>query len=349
MSYAQFQKEAGNYKRWREANNLPSVSMEEEDNYVRDKWLEDKRYRELVLFILENWSSGNCESFCKPVYEHLLKNKEVRFFKMLCKGIIKHRLDKLWGSCYSLVQVDENCTLGQILAVDISGYNQFSIKETVHRSVAWRREYTMSAIKYFIKGLKELKEDKELKKQEILLENVSNLYQPESKPSSDKRKIDEALFWNLIDEARSKSSHKLEFLDEIKTLLENFHPKEIRRFDKFLFTKAYELNTYEHWALAYIALNGCGDDYFDYFKFWAVSKGKENYENIKNIEINKLKDIFDETPLLELFSYIASEVYEDKTSEIFKPMRVKYKKLKGKMWNEDDLPNLYPEIWKIFN
>jgi hypothetical protein len=104
--------------------------------------------------------------------------------------------------------------------------------------------------------------------------------------------------------------------------LESFHPKELGNFDKFLRIKANELNTWEHWALAYIVGRGCGDDAFDYFN---------------------------EDPQLEEFYYLAEQVYESKTSDLMRPVNVKSSKLTGRKWDEGNLQIDFPAICKLFD
>ena len=167
--------------------------------------------------------------------------------------------------------------------------------------------------------------------------------------TKDKRKIDEKLFWSLIEEARSVSSDQMDFIDQLRVLLESFRVSELRNFQKIFYIKINELNTWEHWALAYIVRSGCGDDEFDYFKAWAVSKGKESFEAIKDLAEDKLVSIFDEDPQLEQFYYLTSEIYELKTGEFMPPVRVKSSKLTGKKWDEDKLTEAFPSLCKLFN
>ena len=145
------------------------------------------------------------------------------------------------------------------------------------------------------------------------------------------------------------SPDQFQFMDNLRPSLERFHPKEIRKFDKILLTKINELNTWELWALAYIVRGGCGDDAFDYFKAWVVSKGRKAFETIKGLEEDKLVPVFDEDPQLEELYYLAGEVYETKTSEFMPPVRVKTSKLTGKRWKEDKLAETFPSLYKLFN
>lgn len=349
MSYAEFLDDWKKHSRLREKNNLPSQTMEEGFTAVRDKWLADKRYKELIAFIIENWDSGNCDDFSRPFSQHLIDNNKSALFKQLWKGIIRNRLEKLWQDVeYQRINYP-NITVERIIGTDIRNYNQFSSNESLERTLAWRRLYIIDGINEFIKGLKIFNDSGEIEKQSTLIKIVSSLEKPKPKPTTDKRKIDEDLFWQLIEQARKKSTDQFTFTDNLKSTLETFNPKELRSFDKILNTKASELNTREHWALAYIVRRGCGDDEFDYFRVWAVSKGRNAFEAIKELNESQFLQIFDEDPQLEEFLYLAEQVYEDKTSDLMPPAKVKVRKLTGKQWDEFKLPQTFPTLCKLFN
>lgn len=349
MSYSKFLDDCEKYLKWRKSNNLTTIRPNEDFEFVRDNWINDKRYKELIAFILENWDSGNCDGFSRPFSKHLIDSKEAALFKQLWKGVIRNRLEKLWRHYAYLKEISPNFSVAKIKKVDIDGFNQFSSKESIERRVAWERLYIIDGINEFIAGLKILNEKEEIDKQTKLLSIVSNLDKPKPKPTTDKRKIDESLFWRLIDEAREKSNNQFQFLDCLRSALECFNPKELRSFDKLLKTKANELSTWEHWALAYIVRRGCGDDEFDYFKTWAVSKGQKAFNEIKNFNEKELVSIFNEDPQLEEFDYLAEQVYEDKTSDLMQPVKVKTSKLTGKKWNESELKEQFPSLCKLFN
>lgn len=196
MSYGKFQKEAGIYTTWRRKNNLPYLGWEEVDKIIRDQWMADKRYKELIAFIIDNWDAGNCDDFSRPFSKHLIDNSELALFKQLWKGIIRNRLEKLWSDYEYLKQELPVFTLDKIKKVDICGYNQFSSEESIERDVAWRRLYSIEGINEFIKGLKILNDDEEIEKQNALLKIVSNLEKPKPKPQPTKEKLMKTCFGN---------------------------------------------------------------------------------------------------------------------------------------------------------
>lgn len=348
MSYGKFLDEAGDLNVWRESNYLPKQQYEKTFEDLRDIWIKNFRYSELTSFINENWDSGNGDDFVRPYSEHLIKNRELSQFKILWKGILRHRTSNLWRDYDYVKSNNPNITLAKIQSQNLKGFNQFSSSESTLRRLAWEREYVLKGLDEYRQGLKEMKDKSELEKIERLYNDVDNLIKPKAKPSSDKRKIDETLFWKLIDDFRNIANDKFDFIDKLSSKLEEFKPSEIRKFERIFRTKYEELNFGQLWALAYIARRGCGDDAFDYFKAWVISKGQNAFNSISKIQINELKQYFDEDPQLEEMLYLAENVYEFKTGEFMTPVRVKRNKLKKLNWAEETLETDFPELCKIF-
>lgn len=349
MSYSKFTKALNDYYVNQHANHLPSLEVEKVEALVRDQWIHDKRYKELIAFILENWDSGNCDYFSRPLSQHLIDVNRGALYTRLWKGILRNRLEKLWRDFDHLKTKYPNMTIDKIKRVNTDRYDQFSSRETIERSVAWRRLYILDGINEFIAGLRILNENEEIEKLTKLLDVVSNLEKPILHLTTDRRKIDEKLFWELIDDSRNQSTDQFNFIDKLRLSLASFHPNELRNFEKILLTKINELNTWEHWALAYIVRRGCGDDAFDYFKAQAVSKGRSAFDAIKSLKEDKLILIFDEDPQLEELYYLAQEIYENKSSDFMPPVKIKSSKLTGKKWTEDNLAAIFPSLCKLFN
>lgn len=345
MSYQKFRDDVTKYYNKRSEN----TNSKDPDYIVRDEWIEKKRFKELISFILENWDSGNCDEFMQPLIKILINNQETGLYKQLWKGVIRNRLEKLWDYNDFLREHFPALTVSDLTKIDLTGFNQFSSNEDIRRVVAYHRQYTLNGIAEFIEGLETLHQPEEIERQKSLYQVVSSLQKPAPRPSTDKRKIDETLFWQLIEQSRANTSDKFQFLDHLKSTLESFYPKEIRAFDKFLRIKINELNTWEIWALAYIVRRGCGDDAFDYFKAWVVSKGQKAFMSILASNEKNLPSLFDEDPQLEELYYLAGEVYEEKTSDIMKEPRVKSSKLTGRQWKEDNLRNSFPGLCELFN
>ena len=211
------------------------------------------------------------------------------------------------------------------------------------------QKLTLEGLYRFKQGLVVLGAEQEIEKTNELITTVERLEKPKSKKTTDKRKIDENVFWDLIKLNREKSEDKFDFIENLSIQLEEFKPTEIKRFERNFLSKYNELNCWEIWALACIVRSGCGDDAFDYFKAWVISKGQETFEDVKNLNVSELKKHFNEDPQLEEMFSLTENVYENKTGELMSLVRVKKQKLSGKQWKEENLAKDFPEIWKIFN
>jgi hypothetical protein len=344
MSYSKFLDAAGEYAEWRSKNNLPKLHYEKVFEVTRDAWIKEGRFKELISFILENWDSGNCDDFIAPLIPVLIQQKDTNQFKRLWKGIIRYRVDRLWY--YTNIDYDWE----ELEAINISNFNMYKTESYTDqkRVAAFQRKFSLAAIDNYIDSLQHLNDQKEIERLLIIRNNVYLLQKPKPKKTTDRRKMDDKLFWELIDNSRSISQDQYEFLEKLKEQLEAFHPVQIRRFDKIFWDRFNEINLWALWALAYIVRRGCGDDEFDYFKAWVISKGQKAYENIKTLNSNNLLNLFDEDPQLEEFSYLAEQVYESKTNEIMKPNRIKQQKIKGTRWDENNLNSQFPTLCELF-
>jgi hypothetical protein len=304
---------------------LDSEGSEEE---IRDRWIIEKRYSELSAYIHDNWDLGQWDVFFEPFEKHLLENNLEKEYVKFWKGILRNRLEILW---------DWNKEFGK-KTEDWDG-----TKKTLKA-----QQFTLEGLDRFKKGLTFLNSQKELRKLELLEKSVIELKKPKIKKTADNRKIDETLFWVLIESNRIKSNDKIDFIENISNDLENFKSSEIKRFERIFLTKYEELNRWDIWALAYIVRGGCGDDAFDYFKAWVISKGKNTFQAIKQLKIQELKHHFDEDPQFEEILSLSESVYESKTGELMPLVKVKRQKLIGAEWDENNIELEFPELCKLF-
>ena len=116
------------------------------------------------------------------------------------------------------------------------------------------------------------------------------------------------------------------------------------------------------WAVAWVVFGGCGDDKFDYFRFWLVTRGKKvfydalaNADSLCN-EFEKLPE--DEYPQGEDFDYVPIHVLDEKFGKDIYEEENKYefdfqpfREIKFE-WEEDDedsirkiVPNTFDRWW----
>ena len=129
--------------------------------------------------------------------------------------------------------------------------------------------------------------------------------------------LDEDLYWEIIDKSLKNTSNQDEqekyLIAEISKL--NLH--EIIGFK--LRTEELHSDTYtsEMWCAAYVLRGGCGDDSFDYFLYWLISRGKNAYYKTQNNPDDLIDFVIEgeEDYDFESFSYIPIDVFEKKTGK----------------------------------
>ena len=329
MSYGKFLDEVGELIDSRKKSNLPDQSFEKSEEELRDIWIKNGRFSELIAFIHENWDNGQWDDFFEPLESYLIEKRLEKEYIKYWKGILRHRLSSLW---------DWNKEFGRITD------NWDGTQKTYEY-----QKFTIEGLLRFKKGLITLDLFDEIRKVDDLIETVHKLQKPKPKKTTDTRKIDEIVFWELIDNNRFNSESKSEFIELLSNQLEEFKPSEIKRFERIFQIKLQELNKRDLWALAYIVRRGCGDDSFDYFKAWVISKGEKAFDTIKDLKAPDLKVYFNEDPQLEEFINLSEKVYENKTGELMSPVKVKKQKLTGKKWTEDKIEVEFKDLCELFD
>ncbi|OEK07615.1 hypothetical protein A8C32_17620 [Flavivirga aquatica] len=328
--------------------------FEESKELIRDKWIKEKKYNKLIAYILDDYTSRNCIEFMTPLVEQLTKEKKLKLYKRIWTPVIRYNAKNFWIYQIHNLKIDyPNITWSELEAINtsyIKPYGEWTDDEK--ENAAFWGKYYLNAIELCKSGLEKMGDIEEVKNFNREIQSIHNLKQePFDEPSKkiiiDKRKIDETVFWELIDNSRKEGETKDEFFEILKEKLLRFKAPEMKRFQKLLLTYQNELNHWNVWALAYIVRRGCGDDCFDYFRLWVVSKGKEAYELIKDYNTSKFKAVFDdEDPIFEDFEYLAGEVYEENKGKAMRDPNVKMSKIKGNEWDEE---NIYTEFLELCN
>lgn len=165
----------------------------------------------------------------------------------------------------------------------------------------------------------------------------------------------EERFWTIVEQ--SDHGH------DIKKYLSALSEEELFGFiywQEFFMHKSYKQDL---WAEAYIALGGCDDDCFDYFRSWIITRGRDVFYNAVN-DPDSLCDVFlaledpkeKDYPENEEFHYAAQSVIEERednpdnvTKEYLFPeydYNIEFK------WEEDDeesirriCPRTFEKMW----
>ena len=329
MSLNKFLDEACSLFEFKKKENIAEFNIYGCEDEILNKWINEKRYNDLCNYASENFNKGQWDTHLATIEKAFLRNKQDKYFIKLWKTILRYRFESLW---------DWNKDFGK----------KTKYWDSTEKTYEFQK-FSLEGLKKFKDGLVFLNSLEEIEKVEKLIISVENLEKPKPKPTTDKRKIDDNIFWDIIEIARNNSENNSEFIEVLSNNLESFKATEIRRFEKIFLTKFEELNYWEIWALAYIVQRGCGNDGFDYFKSWVISKGQKAFETIKDLDVNKLKTFFDEDSQLEEMLNLAENVYELKTGALMQPVIVKKQRLLGKKWSEENIESEFPILCKIFD
>jgi hypothetical protein len=163
----------------------------------------------------------------------------------------------------------------------------------------------------------------------------------------------DAGYWQVIEttipaEGVASEDH----VEAIVSALQELDPKEIVAFDRFVRTQLNRAYRWDLWAVAYIALGGCGDDGFEYFRLWVIAHGKEYFERALGDPQRAVDDLKpgDEGDC-EFLGYAAMKAYEAKTGGQKLPWDdsvARKDEPDGENWDEHSVDKLYPELAKRF-
>lgn len=113
-------------------------------------------------------------------------------------------------------------------------------------------------------------------------------------------------FWKLIDKVKNSDEPE----EDIKPIIENLSPEEIRSYQDHFDTLHDQAYSWKLWGAAYLIGGGCSDDGFIDFRYGLISKGKDIYENAIN-DPDSLASIANEVEIEnESFGYAALEAFE---------------------------------------
>jgi hypothetical protein len=166
-------------------------------------------------------------------------------------------------------------------------------------------------------------------------------------------------FWSIIGETTPYGAEADKQLDALKAELSKLTPTEIAgfasTFDQIMATSY----SWGLWGAAYVIHGGAGDDGFEYFRAWLISKGQNAFE-AASIDPDGVGDMIapDSTGPMEFeeFAYVAGEVWATKTgkeaSQIPHVADVIYTRgePEGEPFEETEgyLSHHYPKLWKRF-
>lgn len=157
-------------------------------------------------------------------------------------------------------------------------------------------------------------------------------------------------FWSIVESARDGASDCDEIAQNLKGSLEELSPEDILGFQKQVWQRLGESYRWDLWAIAYIVNGGCSDDGFEYFRGWLIAQGRQYFEAALRDPQNAAELAEPDANECEDILYVAASVYKTKTGQ--HPSRGDLQMPRepaGVRWEQDDLPELYPELYERFS
>ena len=172
--------------------------------------------------------------------------------------------------------------------------------------------------------------------------------------------MDEKQFWSLIEQSHTIAQAASDDEDEQQTAQCESLAGLLKQLD-WQDIAAFVIQSYDEklWCAAYVLCGGCGDDGFDYFRYWLISRGEAVYRGVladpDSLIDHVSGDVDDGCYEFEDFAYVAMGIFEEKTGEELD----KYTDIDHSIpdiefsWDEDDpesikaiCPKLYAAFWE---
>jgi len=302
-----------------------------------DELLAEERYDDLIDWFTDQLPTGGGDEYFRKISKKLVSVGD------------SFRLYKLWRIVISnYKQMVENSVATGMdwnRGMQKAGY----LPIEVERSKCDGYDLAINAFLELLKGLEELKETELINKVGRDLEFFKEGRKVKL-AKADPRKIDETLFWEIIERAKHESESAIQRPEHLADLLSSFSASAIKKFATTFYEKLDESYSWDLWAIAYISFGGCSDDGFEYYRGWLISEGRRTFEAAKTAP-ESLVEITDQPIQLENMLMALRDAYElraEKSLSINTRKRAPLKPI-GKPWKEEDLPNRFPLTCKKFD
>lgn len=212
------------------------------------------------------------------------------------------------------------------------------------------KDCVLAAMNEYRAALERIGDELELAKLQSEIDEVVSEQRRTVQVELDPRRMDEEVFWSVIEKSRKGTDGFSEQVERLTALLTAFKPSDIARFQRILNGKLKESCRQDLWAVAYIVGGGCSDDGFEYFRGALIASGRKRYDAALEspekaaVGLDSASDYSCEEIL-----YAASEAYmQVKGEDLYDMVKPIEPKLKGKHWEEEDLPAMFPRLCKRF-
>jgi hypothetical protein len=318
------------FNRWRELHCPmgPTFMQRYQEGYRHfiDLYYEHEAWDALVDMYgktVERWPSVELERIVNTLRER----RDVRQLKRLFMSLIARRRSSFW----------------EFRSLCIAGY----VKESDAATLPRDKQDLLTLLTDARRIMLELGETKYA---ERLSEDHTSIEQEVRRkpPKPIHRAMDEDCFWELIENAKRGSESTDEQMDHLTTALEAFKAAEIKKFALILEAQMATLAHWDVWALGYVAMDGCSDDAFDYFRQWLILQGRDLVDGVLR-DVDNLKPLPSGHLGVEGLLSVPELAHESRSGKTLRLPKRKASKMKGKKWEEEDLPMRYPGLCRRYD
>lgn len=161
--------------------------------------------------------------------------------------------------------------------------------------------------------------------------------------------MNEESFWDLINSSEGLAEKRIAY---IAARLATVSLEDVCAFNFLQDRQMNRAHTALLWGAAYLILDGCSDDHFDYFKSWLILQGKELFDATVR-DPDTLADLeFDDNyyPSCEEFLYVAGRVYRERTGSELPDMPYEPRP-ELDLWDFDssnEMSTRLPKLWRRY-
>lgn len=167
-------------------------------------------------------------------------------------------------------------------------------------------------------------------------------------------------FWGIIARAAQSDHDPDAHLEALRAALRELSLEEITSFEVAFRRYLNQAYSWDLWGAAYVVHGGCGDDSFEYFRRWLVSRGRHVYETAladpESLAQLDARPGHDGVWQFEAIYYVAMDVFEEKggKGDVRDHSEPKAGLTRpgpsGEPFEEDDeyLARRYPKLWRRF-
>ena len=167
--------------------------------------------------------------------------------------------------------------------------------------------------------------------------------------------MSDSQFWSIIEASDPSADHDQQ-IGNLHRQLDLLSTEDVAAFQAQFDRKIADAYSWDLWGAAFVIHGGAGDDGFEYFRCWLISRGQATYEAAladPDALARLIPDTAHEPLELEGLAYVGFGIWQQRTGlgpRDFPNAAAGASEPKGKPFEEDEaeLAARYPKLWARF-